>query len=126
MYAALADGLVLFHLMFIVFAVLGAFLVIRWKWLIWLHVPASLWALYVEWSGKICPLTPLEISLRQKAGQSGYTGGFVEHYVLPIVYPESLTRDTQLVLGLIVLAINLLGYGYLWMKFSRRGKRLGV
>jgi hypothetical protein len=109
--------------MFIAFAVLGSFIAAfataRWRKLIWLHLPAALWALYVEWTGKICPLTPLENSLRAKAGQAGYEGGFVEHYVLPIIYPEALTRDTQMILGVVVLAINVIGYA---TYFARRNK----
>jgi hypothetical protein len=115
----LADGLVVFHLAFIVFAVLGAALLLRWPRLVWLHVPAMLWAAYVEFSGRICPLTPIENDLRRRAGEVGYSGGFIEHYLLPVIYPDGLTRNVQLVLGGIVVGLNLALYALWWRKRSR-------
>lgn len=117
----LADAVVVFHLLFIVFAVLGAGLLFRWPRGVWLHGPAMLWAAYVEFSGRICPLTPLENTLRARAGEGGYAGGFVEHYVIPLIYPEALTRELQFVLGGGVVAINLALYG-LW-RWQRRSAR---
>jgi hypothetical protein len=108
----LADITVLVHGAFVVFVVLGGFLVVwnvRWAWV---HLPAAIWGTWVEFSGKICPLTPLENYLRHLAGEHGYTGGFIEHYVIPLMYPVGLTRDTQCVLGLIVVAINLIVYAF--------------
>lgn len=105
-YDFLADLVVLVHLLFVVFALLGGLLVLRWLPLVFLHVPCMLWAATVEFLGLVCPLTPLEISLRQRAGQAGYEGGFVEEYLVPILYPGSLTPAIQIVLGFVVLAVN--------------------
>lgn len=122
-FGVLADALVVFHLLFIVFAVLGAALLFRWPKLVWLHVPAMLWAAYVEFSGRICPLTPWENELRALAGQGAYEGGFVEHYLIPLIYPDALTRDLQLLLGGGVVVLNLLLYGawalLRWRKSAR-------
>jgi hypothetical protein len=103
----LADLVVALHFGFIAFAVVGALAVLRWPRLTWLHVPAAAWAVWIELSGGICPLTPLENALRARAGQSGYAGSFVEHYLVPLVYPAGLTPAIQLALGLGVLALNL-------------------
>ncbi|MEW6426931.1 MAG: DUF2784 domain-containing protein [Thermodesulfobacteriota bacterium] len=111
LYRLLADLLVAVHLLFILFVLFGGLLALRWRPVVRLHLPAVCWGIVIEWSGWICPLTPLENRLRQKAGQAGYPGGFVEHYLLPVVYPEGLTREVQLVLGGLVLAVNLLVYG---------------
>jgi hypothetical protein len=111
----LADSLVLFHFLFVAFAVLGVLLVLRWRKLVWLHVPCALWAIYVEFSGRLCPLTEYENSLRKQAGEAGYSGGFIEHYILPVLYPDGLTRDVQLWLGVIVLTVNVVGYAvFVW------------
>ena len=111
-YRFLADLVVLGHLAFILFAVFGgalAFLSRRW---VWVHLPTVLWAALIELVGMECPLTPLESWLRERGGGHGYRGGFVEHYILPILYPDSLTRPSQVVLGLLVLGINLGVYGW--------------
>ena len=118
----LADAVVVLHAAFVVFVVLGGFLVLRWRRVAWLHVPAAIWGVLIEYAGWICPLTPLENALRERAGQAGYSGGFVEHYVLRVLYPAGLTRETQWVLGALVLLINGLVYGSLWMR-RRRGHR---
>lgn len=110
----LADALVLLHLSFVIFAVTGALLAFKWRWIIWLHLPAAIWAAAIEFSGKICPLTPLENSLRVKSGEAGYTGGFVEHYLLPVLYPAGFTREIQLLLGISVLLVNMIIYWYLF------------
>lgn len=102
----LADLVVVVHVAFVAFVVTGGLLVLRRPRLAWLHVPCALWGAWVELSGWICPLTPLEISLRRAAGQAGYTGGFLEHYVIPVLYPAGLTRGIQVVLGVAVLALN--------------------
>lgn len=104
----LADLVLLLHLGFILFAVAGGLLALRWRWAPLLHVPAVAWGAYIEMSGGVCPLTPLENALRQAAGSSGYPGGFIEHYLLPLLYPGSLTRSVQLVLvGLLVVTNGL-------------------
>jgi hypothetical protein len=110
LYRLLADAVVLFHLLFVAFAVLGGLLALRWRWLPWLHLPALAWAALVEFNGWICPLTPLENNLRAASGAAGYDGGFIEHYLLPMLYPAALTRDVQFWLGTGLLAINAVAY----------------
>jgi hypothetical protein len=105
-----ADLFVVVHLLFIFFVVLGGFLAWRWRWLPWIHVPAALWGMLIELANWGCPLTPLEDSLRRQAGQAGFEGGFIEHYLLPIVYPGPLTRTVQVALGVLVLLLNAVAY----------------
>ena len=109
-YRILADAVLVIHLAFIVFAVAGALAALRWRRLIWVHLPCALWAVAIELGGWLCPLTPLEIYLRRSAGQAGFTGGFIQHYLLPVIYPHSLTREIQIGLGIGVLVINLFLY----------------
>jgi len=111
-----ADLVVLLHLGFILFAALGGLLALRWRRAPWLHVPTALWGGFVEISGRVCPLTPLENALRRAAGEAGYRGGFIEHYVLPLVYPEGLTREAQLVLAGLLLAVNAVVYAIVWRR----------
>jgi len=113
LYRILADCVVLLHVAFVTFVVLGGFLVWRWRWVALVHVPCAVWGIAIEYGGWICPLTPLENSLRERAGLEGYRGGFVEHYVIPALYPAGLARPTQAVLGTFVLALNLVAYGVL-------------
>ena len=117
-YRPLADVLVLLHLVFVVFVVAGGFLVLRRPRLVWVHLPAAAWGFLIELFGWICPLTNLEVDLRRMGGEAGYSGGFVEHYLLPILYPTGLTRGHQLFLGLLVVAVN--GGVYGWWLWSRR------
>ena len=105
-YRAAADAILVAHLAFVLFVVFGALLLLRWPRLAWLHIPAVVWAAFIEFSGMICPLTPLEVALRQRAGQAGYGGGFIDHYVVSLLYPEGLTQNTQAMLGTVVVAIN--------------------
>lgn len=114
LYRALADVAVGLHFAFIVFVVFGAFAALRWRRIPWLHVPAALWGVAIELGGWICPLTPLENRLRQLAGSAGYEGSFLERYLLPIIYPADLTREIQVTLGLLVLAINAVAYAWIW------------
>lgn len=111
-YRVFADLIVVIHLAFVLFAVLGGLLVLRWKRFACLHVPAVLWAALIEFAGWICPLTPLENWLRERGGAIAYRSGFVEHYILPLLYPAALTRRLQIILGLFVLGINLGIYGW--------------
>lgn len=115
-----ADILVLLHLAFIVFVGLGGLLVFRWPRWAWAHVPAFAWGALIEFNGWVCPLTPWEQRLRQAAGENGYSGGFVEHYLLPLIYPAGLTREVQLMLGLLVLVVNALVYGFLFWRRWRQ------
>jgi hypothetical protein len=119
----LADAVVLLHLSFIVFVVAGAALLWRWPRVAWWHVPAVLWGALAELSGTVCPLTPLENRLRAMAGQPGYAEGFVEHYLLPLIYPQALTREMQIALGSALVLLNVLLYG-LWMR-SRKARGAG-
>jgi hypothetical protein len=120
LYRVLADALVLFHLLFVAFAVAGGLLALRWRWAAALHLPALVWAAWIEFSGGICPLTPMENALRRMAGGAGYPGGFVEHYVLPVLYPAGLTPQHQWVLGGVLLALNLLVYAAVAWRWRRR------
>ena len=109
-YRALADLVLVVHLAIVVFVVLGGLLVLRWPRAAWLHVPAAIWGVLIEYTGWICPLTPLENSLRMRGGEAGYSGGFIEHYIQPLLYPAGLTRSTQVVLGSLALVLNLTAY----------------
>ena len=124
LYSWLADLIVFLHLGFVLFVVFGGLLVLRRPRVIWLHLPAALWGAAVEFGGWLCPLTPLEIWLRTRAGGEGYRGDFIEHYLMPILYPAGLTRVNQLVLGLVVVAVNAAVYGWLWRRRSRRESRM--
>jgi hypothetical protein len=115
-----ADIVVLIHLAFVIFTVLGAVMIIWWRWIVWLHLPAFLWAVWIESSGGICPLTPLENWLRIKAGQGGFEGDFVGTYLLPVLYPAGLTRDVQFILAMMVIVINVALYGSLVYKRYRK------
>jgi hypothetical protein len=121
-YELLADAVLILHLSFILFVVLGGLLALKWPWVAWAHLPAAAWGAVVEIMGWICPLTPLEITLRRAAGSVAYDVSFVERYLVPIVYPSTLTREMQMALGLLVLAINLGVYSVVWRRRSG-GKR---
>lgn len=115
LYRLSADAVLLFHLAFIVFALLGAAMAVRWRWVPLVHLPVSAWAIFVELTGRSCPLTYLENSLRIKAGQSGYSESFIEHYLLAIIYPAGLTREIQFVLAAVVIIVNIAIYSWLFM-----------
>jgi len=108
-----ANSVVLLHFAFILFVVLGGLVVLRWPRFMWLHMPAAAWGAFIELTGRVCPLTPLENRLRIAAGETGYSGGFIEEYLIPVVYPDGLTRWVQISLGVGVVAINLIFYGLL-------------
>jgi hypothetical protein len=113
-YQVLADLVVALHFAFVLFSVFGAFLIFKWKRCAWIHIPCVAWAGLIELAGWVCPLTPLENWLRGKSGIGGYGSGFIEHYVLPVLYPAALTRELQITLGVSVLAVNLVIYGWLF------------
>ena len=119
----LADSVVFAHCAFILFALFGGFLALRWRWIPWLHVPAVTWGGVVEFSGRLCPLTPLENRFRQAAGGEPFHGDFIQHYVVPIVYPADLTREVQLLLGVGLLAVNVLVYASVLRRFARTASR---
>jgi hypothetical protein len=117
-YLALADAILIVHLAFILFVVLGGLLVFRHPRLIWLHLPVVVWGALIEFAGWICPLTPLEQRLLTLGGNEAYRGGFISHYIVALIYPQGLTRELQWLLGALVLAINAAVYYRLWR--SRR------
>lgn len=119
-YRIAADAILLLHLAFTLFTVLGGLLVLRRASLIWLHLAAVLWGVVIEWTDWICPLTPLENFLREKGGEAGYAGGFIEHYVVRFLYPENLTIELRYLLGLGLVAVNLIIYGYVFLVRRRR------
>ena len=119
-YGALADLVVVVHLVFVVFAVLGGLLVLKRRRVAWFHLPAVLWAALIEFANWPCPLTPLENRLRHLAGGTGYETGFIEHYLLPLLYPPGLTRGLQIGLGILVLTLNLAVYAWLARRMHRR------
>ena len=130
LYALLADFVVVLHLDFILFALLGGLLALRWPRLIWVHGAAFVWAASVEIFGLTCPFTPLEVDLRLEAGLEGYSGGFVERYLVPVVYPPGLTRSLQWVLAGGLILVNAAVYGWVWRRWFRslgsdRSDRMG-
>jgi hypothetical protein len=120
-YRVAADVVLLLHLAFVVFVVLGGLLVPRWPWLAFVHLPAAIWGVAIEFFGWICPLTPLENSFRILGGEAGYSGGFIQHYVQPVLYPAGLTRPTQAALGSVLLILNVVAYTIV---ISRRRARV--
>ena len=122
LYRLLADGVLVLHLLFILFVVLGGLLVLRFPGLVFFHIPAAIWGAFIELTGSACPLTSVENSLRLQAGGSGYSEGFIEHYLMPVIYPHGLTRDIQFVLAGLVIGINLAIYG--WLIYRRRKRKL--
>ena len=119
-----ADLIVLIHFAFILFVILGGFLVMKWKWFIWLHVPAAVWGALLEFFGWICPLTTLENELRRNNDREAYSSGFIEHYIIPVIYPEELTRDIQIVLGIAVVFLNLFIYMWCFKKWVRKPEKV--
>jgi hypothetical protein len=117
----LADAVLVVHLAFVLFVVLGGLLVLRWPRLAWIHVPIALYGATIEFVGFICPLTPLENSLRRRGGEAGYDGGFIEHYITAALYPSGLTREVQLVAGVALLLLNAAIYGVLIRRRARAG-----
>lgn len=117
-----ADAVLLLHFAFILFVVFGGLLVLRRPRIAWVHLPAALWGAWVEFSGRICPLTPLENALRRAAGEAAYEGDFIARYLLPLIYPGDLTRPVQWALGGLVLLLNGVIYAMVIRSLRRRGK----
>jgi hypothetical protein len=115
-----ADLVLVVHLAFVLFVVLGGLLALRWPRVAWVHVPVAIYGATIEFIGFICPLTPLEVALRRRGGEAGYEGGFIEHYITAALYPTGLTREVQLVLGTAVLLLNALVY-FVWWRRRGRG-----
>ncbi|HEY0875004.1 MAG TPA: DUF2784 domain-containing protein [Vicinamibacterales bacterium] len=123
MYSVLADAVLVLHFLFVLFVVLGGLLAVRWRWIVWAHIPAALWGVAIEFGGWICPLTPLENRLRALAGEPTYHGDFIARYLMPVIYPEGLTRETQVTLGFAALILNLLVYAIVLRRWRRpRGR----
>ncbi len=116
-----AEVIVVLHLVFILFVIVGGLTLFKWPWMIWVHVPAAVWGGLVELVGAPCPLTPLENHLRQAGNADAYSGGFIDHYIMPIVYPPGLTRQTQVILGVLILVVNFAIY----FKFLTRKTKVG-
>lgn len=119
-HALLADAVLVLHGLFIAWVVLGGLAACWRAVLAWLHLPALAWGLWISWSGAYCPLTPLEQTLRRAAGQAGYEGGFIAHYLGAAIYPAGLDASHQIVLGVLVLALNGLVYGACVLRAARR------
>jgi len=122
-YSWLADLILCLHAGFVIFVIFGGLLVLRWRWIAWLHVPAIAWGAFVEFSGWICPLTPLENWLRAQGGDISYRSDFIAQYLLPVLYPGDLTRDLQLLLGTVVIVLNAAVYWWLWRMQARGASR---
>jgi len=120
LYALLADAIVLLHFGFLLFVVFGGLLVLRWRGIAWLHLPASAWGVFVELYLHYCPLTPLENRLRAEAGLLTYGGGFIDHYIVPVIYPPGLTPARQALLGIALLTGYVLVYGLAWRRSRHR------
>lgn len=120
LYRVLADLVVVLHVGFVLFVVLGGLLALRWPRAAWIHLPAAVWGAGIEFVQGICPLTPLENHLRQLGGQAGYSGDFVEHYVLPVLYPAALNQDVQLAIGIFVVVLNVAVYTIVWRRWQRK------
>lgn len=124
-YLLLADAVVLLHVAYIAYVLLGALLVRRWPVTVWPHLAAVAWSVFIAVTQSVCPLTPLEVALRMRAGRVGYTGGFVEHYILPVLYPAGLTRGVMVAEGVLVVVVNLGLYAWVWRarRLARDGRR---
>ena len=116
LYRIAADMVLMTHFAFILLVVAGALAVFRYPWFVWIHVPAASWGAFVELTGRICPLTTLENFLRIHAGQEGYANSFVEQYILPVIYPVGLTRQVQLLLAGLVVAVNAIIYATILLR----------
>ncbi len=121
-YQVLADAVLMIHASFAIFVVTGGFLALRWRRLIWLHLPAAIWGAAVEFKGWLCPLTPLENSLREMAGQAKYEGGFIYHYLGAALYPASLTHTLQIGLGTFAVLVNAVAYALMLRRHAKRAK----
>ena len=126
LYHLSANLVLIVHLAFVVFVLFGGLLVLRWARLVWLHLPAVAWGALTEFIGIICPLTPLEVALRQLGGDAGYQGGFIDHYLTAVLYPSGLTREMQIWLGFAALLPNILIYGYFLVRKRRAVTRHGT
>lgn len=123
LYKLLADVVLVLHLLFILTVLIGALLVFKWPRFAWLHIPVALWGMSISFFGWVCPLTPLENYFRTMAGQQGFTGGFIGHYLLPMIYPGQLTRGMAIGMGVFVLLWNGLFYSIVLYRLKHSGHR---
>ena len=119
-YSFLTNSVIVIHFLFIFFVVFGGFFVFKWKKIKWIHVPVFIYGTLIEWFGWICPLTYLEVWLLGKTDMTGYGSGFIDHYIVPLIYPENLTQCHHIILGVFVLVLNFLIYG--WMIYRKRSR----
>ena len=122
-YRLSAEAVLLLHFAFIAFALFGAVLAARWRWIVAVHLPAAIWGCFVEFSGRVCPLTYAENYLWNRGGRVGYPQGFIEHYLLPVIYPPGLTPRIQFALGGVVVLVNALIYGWLLWRYAPKSRR---
>lgn len=122
LYRLLADVTLVAHLLFIGFVVVGGLMALRWSRVAWVHLPSAIWGAWIELAGSICPLTPLENHFRRLGGQAGYEGGFIQHYLIPVIYPAELTREVQIALGGAVVALNLVAYALVLRRRKADGR----
>jgi hypothetical protein len=122
LYSIAADAVAMIHLAFVVFVPFGALLALKWHWIPWLHLPAAAWGLFLEMTGRACPLTDFEKALNSLAGESAYAGGFIDHYLVTPIFPSGLTKEAQVILLVLVTATNVLSYGWLHARRSRSQK----
>jgi hypothetical protein len=120
LYRLAADAVLLVHLAFVLFVVLGGLFALRWPRFAWVHLPAAVWGAGIEFLAGVCPLTPVENRLRRLGGEAGYPGGFVEHYVFGALYPRGLTHEIQIALGIFVVVVNVAIYTWVWRRMRRR------
>lgn len=121
-YSILADIVIFVHFLFIIFVVLGGLLVVKWSWIKFIHIPAAIWGALIEIQSWVCPLTPLEVRFKMKAGESIYEGGFIEHYIMPIIYPPGINRKMQIILATVVIVINLGIYS--WILYNSKKNKM--
>jgi uncharacterized membrane protein YhhN len=122
-YRALADLVLVVHFAFVLFVVFGGALALRWPRVAWIHLPIALYGAVIEFMGFVCPLTPLEVTLRQRGGEAGYAGGFIEHYITAAIYPAGLTRQVQFILGAALVGLNIVVYAVWWTRYSKLRER---
>jgi len=118
LFRAAADLVLVMHLCFVIFVVVGGLLALRWPQLARVHIPVAVYGATIEFVGFVCPLTPLEVWLRRRGGEAGYSGGFIDHYITAALYPEGLTRHVQFLLGAGVLLLNAIAYT-IWFRRRR-------
>ena len=119
-YHILADLVLIIHTIFIIFVIIGGILVLKWRLVVWFHIPSAIWGILIEFKGWICPLTYLENYLRKTGDTEKYTGDFIQYYLTPVVYPPILSIDIQYLLGIIVFIFNIIIYSLVWRHWNQK------